>query len=416
MLEKYIPKRFANAMIKHVIAASLFFPYFYSHNDNYYYQDFVLPNFFAVLAIVFIFTSWKLEFKRNAIFVTGLSILLVAYNVFATYMNVKYHHWYGEQINTTIAFLFFIVLLLVKDTHALIDSSTIKATIHMIVASNVLSIIFRLCMGYNGIRLQNNWISMIDRSNTSLADQYFWLYGHKSEYGLMLVLGVAFCVVYRKQFRNILTYVLSLGVLFVALYLSDSYTAMGAALLIFVGQFLDYLWTAKWWKKLIAAVIIPLPLLGIAIKLLESMDENRNILTLGNRIPIWKTFTALIQQYPNGIDSVFGIQLFAYKDWRNYSVRVNNCHNVFLNHMFRFSILVGGIFCAIFILIILFSIKRNFNCLPLFIWVALLIPMTMDYAFTTIELPTLLLIIFFIFYLKTSPQKRSTSITNLRIL
>ena len=107
MLEKYIPKRFATAMIKHVIAVTLFFPYFYAKNDNPAYADFVLANFFAILAIVFICTSWKLEFKRNAIFVTGLSILLVAYNVCATYMNVKYHHWYGEQINTTIAGIYF---------------------------------------------------------------------------------------------------------------------------------------------------------------------------------------------------------------------------------------------------------------------------------------------------------------------
>lgn len=396
MFEKYIPKRFATAMIKHVIAVTLFFPYFYAKNGNPAYADFVLPNFFAILTMVFILTSWKLEFKRNAIFVTGLSILLVAYNVCATYMNVKYHHWYGEQINTTIAFLLFIVLLLVKDIHALIDSSTIKATIHMIVASNVLAILFRVFTGYNRLRFMNDWVELTTYSK-SLQKQFAWLYGHKCEYGLMLVLCVAFCVVYRKHFRNVFTYVLSLGVLFVALYLSDSYTALGSAMLIFVGEFLDYLWKAKWWKKLLAAVIIPMPLLVIGIEFFSQVRENRNLLTLGARLPIWKKFTELIIANPNGIGPLFSNKLFLVP----HVVKTNNCHNVFLNHMFRFSIPVGGIFTALILLIILISIKRNLNLKALFIWISLLIPMIIDHSLNTIELSyfnTLMFVIFFCEY------------------
>ena len=399
MLEKYIPKKFATAMIKHVIAVTLFFPYFYAKNDNPAYADFVLANFFAILAMVFICTSWKLEFKRNAIFVTGLSILLVAYNVCATYMNVKYHHWYGEQINTTIAFLFFIVLLLVKDIHALIDSSTIKATIHMIVASNVLAICYRVFTGYNRLRFMNDWVDLTTYPNTEkLQEQFAWLYGHKCEYGLMLMLSVAFCVIYRKHFHNFFTYVLSLGVLFVALYLSDSYTALGSALLIFVGQFLDYLQKAKWHHKIIAVLSISLPFLLFIKTLYIQIDNNRNLLSFGYRPLIWNTFIDLIKQNPNGINDNFGATQYMTKFWGTGASYANNCHNVFLNHMFRFSIPVGGIYSAIIFLIFLFAIKKQFSFKTLFIWLALFISMTMDSALASLELPFLMIIIFILFF------------------
>lgn len=407
MLEKYIPKRFATAMIKHVIAVTLFFPYFTAPNGNHFYQEFILANFFAILAMVFICTSWKLDFKRNGIFVAGLGILLLAYNVFATYMNVKYHHWYGEQINTTISFLFFIVLLLVKDSHALIDTATIKATIHMIVASNVLAIVFRLVTGYNRLLFMSDSVYLISYSE-DIQKQYAWIYGHKSEYGLMLVLCVAFFVVYRKLFRNIFTYVLSLGVLFLALYISDSFTAMGAALLIFVGQFLDYLCKTNLRNKVVALITASIPLFWIGTELLKSINENRNILTLGNRTYIWKTFINHIIHNPNGFIGTFGAQMFSYIDWRDYEVRVNNCHNVFLNHMFRFSIPVGVFFVILFVFIVILSTKKNASFKTIFIWISLFIPMTMDAALVAIELSILMVIIFIMFFLESPTKQQAT--------
>lgn len=406
MLEKYIPKRFATAMIKHVIAATLFFPYIYSHNENWYYQDFVLPNFFAILAMVFIFTSWKLDFKRNAIFVSGLGILLLAYNICATYMNVKYHHWYGEQINVTIAFLFFIVLLLVKDSHALIDTATIKATIHMIVASNVLSICFRLLTGYNRIIIINDWVRLETYSESTQA-QFAWLYGHKSEYGLLLVLCVAFFVTYRKLFKNLYTYALSLGVLFIALYISDSFTAMGAAFLILVGQLLDYLLIAKWRRKIITSVILGIPGILGCLTLYNMIDKNRDLLTLGTRTLIWKASWENITNNPNGItDFIMGTDNFVFFRYPNgwQTAVTSNCHNVFLNQMFRFSIPVGIIFTVLIILIMIITLKKNLHFTNFFIWLAILILMTMDYSLFNIELPFFLVEIFICFFVNNKKR------------
>ena len=89
MLTKYVPKRYPQALLKHVVAVSLFIPYIYSKTNNVWYPDFILANAFAILTMITIITSWKLEFKKNGIFLAGLGILLLAYNIISFYMNFK---------------------------------------------------------------------------------------------------------------------------------------------------------------------------------------------------------------------------------------------------------------------------------------------------------------------------------------
>jgi len=388
MLAQYIPKRFANAMLKHLVAVTLLFPYFYSSKNNLYYQDFTLSNFFAILTMIFIFTSWKIDLKRNGIFLAGLGMLLIAYNGFATYMNYTYHHWYGEQINTTIAFLFFATLLMVKDSHALIDSSMIRSVIHLIVISNVLSLWF-YSKDMSIMFVNNKIITGIS------SEHYAWLYHHKSQYAFLLVLSVAFFAVHRKFFRNIFTYIISQGLLLFCLYASDVYTSIVAVLLIFAGQALDYLIKSKWWQKLIVSITV-LPIFYLIFEeLVARIDENRDLLTLGHRIPIWKIFSKLILENPNGmIDATLGHNRYVIEGLFN----TTNCHNVFLNHMFCYSIPVGGIYVLLFAILLLFSIKRNFSFLSLFIWSALLIPLSFDHSLMGAELPFLLFILYCMFF------------------
>ena len=410
MLSNYIPKRFAPALIKHVVAVSLFIPYFYSKSFNYFYQDYILANFFAILAMICIFTSWKLDLRKNGILLAGMSILLIAYNICATYMNYNYHHWYGEQINTTISFLFFMVLLMVKDPHALIDSNMIRSIIHMMVITNVLAIGYRLITEQNRILFMNNLVRR-DKFEDIMAPQYSWLYIHKSQYALILVLCIAFCVVYRKMFRNMLTYILSLGVLIFALYLSDSYTSMGAAALIFVGQFLDYLRKAEWWKKLVAGVAIGVPGIIGCVKLYEMIGEGRDLLSLNGRTLIWKVSWETITNNPDGVmDFIMGVnQFITYRYPNGWQVATAyNCHNVFLNQMFRFSLPVGTIFSLAFILLLLFAIKQNLSFTTLSIVVAILIPLCMDYALTNAEF-TLYILLLFILFFRNQMQEASAS-------
>ena len=399
MLSKYIPKRYATAMLKHVVAVSLFFPYVYSKSVNIFYADFILANFFAILAMIFILTSWKLDFKKNGILLAGMGILLISYNVCATYMNYNYHHWYGEQINTTISFLLFMVLLMVKEPHALINTATIRSIIHMMVITNVISIAYRLFTGYNSLFFMNNYAKTVTNFETT-AEQYSWLYLHKSQYALILVVCIAFCVVYKKLFRNIATYLLSLGVLFYSLYLSDSYTSIVAAMLIFVGQFLDYLWKAEWWKKFLLAFIIGIPGIIVLLNLYNIIEKNRDLFTLGNRTLIWSCSWEKIIENPNGLsDFIMGIDRYIYNirndGWIMYAY---NCHNIFLNHMFRFSILVGIIFISIFMFIFFISLKQKTTFFTVFIWIAIFIPLCMDYSMTCVETTFIMFIIYLLFF------------------
>lgn len=399
MLTKYIPKRYAQALLKHVVAVSLFIPYIYSKTNNVWYQDFILANAFAILTMITIISSWKLEFKKNGIFLAGLGILLLAYNIVSTYMNYKYHHWYGEQINTTICFLFFMLLLMVKDSHALFDSTFLRSVIHMMVTSNVLAIGYRLITEQNRILFMNNYVRL-DKYEDYTSPQYSWVYMHKCQYAFILVLCIAFCVVYRKLFRNMLTYLLSLGVLLFALYLSDTYTSMAACTLIFAGLFMDYLWKAKWWKKLIAAVGIGIPGMVACVHLYNKIGAERDFLTLGYRKYIWSVSWDTITTNPNGlIDFVMGGDMYSsYVEELGYAFQTYNAHNVFMNQMLRFSVPVGGIFLAIIVMLCLFSLKRKPSFLTLGIWGSLIIPWCMDYSMTCAETTVFLFIIYCFFF------------------
>jgi len=269
----------------------------------------------------------------------------------------------------------------------------------MMVITNVLSIAYRLFTGNNGILIMNHDIGLFKYSGI-MKDQYSWLYYHKSQYALILVLCIAFCVVYRKLFRNVITYLLSLGVLIFALYLSDTYTSMVAAALVFVGQFLDYLWKAKWRKKLVTAVGLGVPGIYGYLKLYEVIGENRNISTLGSRTDIWKGSWETITNNANGMmDFAMGVDKFVYYIHPDgWTIKTYNCHNVFMNQMFRFSIPVGGIFTLLFFIILLFAIKRNFSFAAISIVVALLIPLCMDYALTPAELILFISLLFLMFF------------------
>ncbi len=411
MLSKYIPKRYAQALLKHVVAVSLFIPYIYSMTNNPFYQDFILANAFTILTMISILTSWKLEFKKNGILLAGLGILLLAYNILATYMNHKYLHYYGEQINTTICFVFFIMLLMVKDSHALFDTSFIRSVIHMMVSCNVLAIGYRLITAQNSIWFLNNYVRLNKYEEELYASQYSWVYIHKSQYAVILILCIAFCVVYRKLFRNIFTYLLSLAVLLFALYLSDVYTSMASVTLIFIGLFLDYLFKAKCWKKLLAAICISLPGVIVVYKLYEIIGSKRDILSLGGRTTIWKGSLETIINNPNGmIDFEIGGDMYVvFTHTDGWVINSYNCHNIFLNHMFRFSIPVGGIFLALIILIFLITLKRTPSFLTLGIWGALFIPWCMDYSMTCAETAFFLFTIYCMFFINSKRNSMKSS-------
>lgn len=393
MLEKYIPKRYANALLKHVVAVTMFIPYYYSKSYNIYFPDFILATFFSTLCLITICTSWKPDFRRNGLLAGLLGVVLLAYNVYATHMNYHYHHWYGDQINTTLAYLFFIVLLLVQDSHELVDDFLIKSVIHMIVLSNVLSLCYRALDKYAVLFFFNKNVGMGPFATSE--KQYSWLYSFKTEYAFLLLLCIAFFIVYKKQFRNTLTYFLSQGVLLVALYFSSTQVAMVAALIILGTQFLDYWWKLNWKMKLSSLAVFLVPASFVAYKLYQKIAGSRNILTLNSRTYIWSSFIEYIKETPGGVGASFGPAIYPVGE--NLFL-TNNAHNVFLNHAFRFSIPVGILYTILLLVILVFSFIRKPSFLTLGIWIAIFITTMMDQALNTLELSFVLFLLYCIFF------------------
>ena len=120
----------------------------------------------------------------------------------------------------------------------------------------------------------------------------------------------------------------------------------------------------------------------------------------------------MISTHANGvINFTMGVDKFnTVMHPRGWYYTAYNCHNVFMNQMFRFSILVGGIFTLLLLVIILFAIKRNFSFTTLLIVIALLIPMCMDYSMTNIEFILFIPLIFLMFFKKSSPIEKTSFI------
>lgn len=375
-----------------MIVAGLFCPIYMSKQGSTYYPWFVLTNVFAVLFLGSGIVRKSFLIKKNQAGVLLIFAGLFLYNLFSLIINYKYLGLYGTQVNVSIAILFFCALISLNDYEFVKKGRIIDFLIKAIVVSNLIGIIV-YCCGYNGISFRG--IPEFEATDFNYYERRFnWIYLHKSQYALMLVLFIAFFVVYKKWFRNKWTYWGSLSVLIISLIISHTYTSLCAAMFIFVGQFMDYV-RRKGGRFHIKYLLFFIPFVLVGVILVGFMAKERNILTLGGRVPIWLESVNILKAYPTGIGSALGVISFTVP---NLSFEVYNCHNYFLNQMLCFSIVVGLCFNSIFAVIIITALRQKFSFLAVGIWIALLIPLNMDYALTPVDLPIFLLVIFFIFW------------------
>ena len=95
------------------IVLTLFFPAFYSflsyEEGGEYFAGFSVA--YAVLAIFLMIEVLAGRKESDTKFFWTLLGGLVVYNILSFYYNGRYLHWYGEQVNNTIAILLFAVLI-----------------------------------------------------------------------------------------------------------------------------------------------------------------------------------------------------------------------------------------------------------------------------------------------------------------
>lgn len=377
-------KEIEDWLLKGFFFFTLLIPVFYSpHTDVYlsaYYEGF---SFSYLCLVLYMLVSGERSWKNGRRFslpcVGGLSLIFL-YNVLSLYFNYKYLHWYWEQINVTLAFLFFGFLVWSK---AQVD---VRALIRCIVASNLASI-FCYLSGYINFFICNNKVILHELPENFYETRHYWIYSHKSEYALMLLAFIALFVAYRKTFKNRLTFCLSISILLACLYLTHSWTGIAGAVLIFAGAALDKLD----WKqfringKMVSAIVLFLVLINtIGRKIMEERD----IFTLGSRTLIWKGALEVIKKYPQGWGTRFGTSMF--DPW------VNNAHNVFLNHILRFSIPVGLCFTLLFLIVIAYTLIKARSFLAAGMWIAFLLLLNMDYSLMSLQMALLFLCVYLV--------------------
>ena len=209
------------------VVLSLFFPAFYSVFDatymSIYYAGFSWPYLMAGIYLALLFVDKRKEGKMTP-FLWGYLLLILLYNIFSFYFNVKYLHWYWEQINNTLAFLFFGVLLYCGTGEKNRDGRMLRFLICCIIGSALCGFLFHFT-GEIGIYFINN------RLQFAVFDNYesrnYWIYSHKSDFALMLLLFMAVILRWRKVFSRKWAWVPWMGVGMVAVDMIQTHSWTG---------------------------------------------------------------------------------------------------------------------------------------------------------------------------------------------
>lgn len=391
-MKQAAPKRYAHAYIRHFILFALFLPTFYSYYQHDYYQDIFPAGILALLLIINILHKWTLDFRKNRPCMIALFASLIIYNLICFY---NYHHyndglfWKSYQLNVTIAFLFFLALLSLKEHTSIVSNKVIKWTIYAIVINNLIALFFRL-RGIRRIQMMNLWHYKVPAEPGN--DAMSWLFYEPGEYALILLLGMAFFMIYKNLFRNIWTYLLSQSILFICLILTKSNVALLAFGFLLAGTVLHFVINKFEILKEYAMYSIPIVLTlsgGILFYLFT------NVGSYIDKYFIWKGTLKMLLDEPLGFRTTFGPHAY---NVDFVPQAINNAQNVFINHMLRYSLPVGIVFTIMFVIIILFSFLRKPNYRTYGIWMALLIMLNLEYSLQTLNLPFALFMIFCIFY------------------
>lgn len=390
--------RIQRALIRLFILLTLFFPAFYSPLG---YEEggerFVLISVpYLVLGLFLLITIWndrKTPAEKNGrMFFWGFLGVLTVYNLFSFGYNITYLHWYGEQLNNTIAFLFFACLVRYRLFEGEDGEGLLRFLMACIVISNLCSILY-FFLGYTGFAVCNNRMIFYRLPEDFYEFRHYWLYSHKSDYALQLILFLALFTRMKKLVNRGWMWWCAILVLLFALGLTHSWTSVACAGCVALGALLDRVnWKEFAWKKwhIGGAAGAGAFFCGA----LWFFLRERNLSSFGSRPALWKGALAAIKTRPKGLGMWLGeypIEAVG-EGWVS-----DNAHNVFLNALLRFSIPVGLCFTALFLMIMSYCIiksKKKWQALG--VWGAALLLLNIDYSLLNYELAMFLMIMYFV--------------------
>lgn len=366
-----------------------------------YYSKFILHNAIAVLfmAVVLIRALFRRKFKKN--FIVGVCLLLlafIAYNVLY-YQNMDVIQFPWAQYNTSISLGLLIVLMVTETKTIFWDDRLIKMIIAIILITNLIGL-YVYYQGYISMHMYNFKLFLHPLDIYAYHEKRFnWIYFYKCQYSCMLLLFVGFFVTHKDKFLNKILYVICLALLFWCLYVAHTNTSTICAAMIVVADCIDEILKDK--RFLIAKIIGLIVVMIGAIKyglqyFMNWLSGERDLSTMGNRMPIWKAGVQKIKENPKGIGMNFALNRAEWLQVPGFTT--NNCHNIFLNEMLRFSIPVGCSYAAFFILTCVYSLFKKFSLCRLTIWAAFFVAVSMDYSIQTPELSMVMFMFYCIFF------------------
>ncbi len=390
------PDKIQGILIRLFIILTLFFPVVYSplsyEDGGEYFVMISLP--YLVLGIFLLWAIWnnrnrKYDRADRKFFWFLLGILLI-YNLFSFYYNIRYLHWYGEQLNNTVAIAFFACLVRFRFFDGEEGKRLLQFLMASIVISNLCSIVY-FFLGYTSFVICNNHVAFYRLPEDYYEFRHYWLYSHKSDYALQLILFLALFLRFKNLFNKKWMWWGSVFVLLLALGLTHSWTSVASAVCVFAGAFLDGIdWKKFTWKKWYAAGIAGVGILGCL--LVGMLAKERNLGNFGARPYIWHGAYRVIKAYPMGLGFQFGgypIEAVG-QGWAT-----NNAHNVLLNALLRFSVPVGVCFCILLLVIMGYCIiKSRGKWLALGTWGAAMLLLNIDYSLLNYEMAMFLFVMY----------------------
>lgn len=389
-------------LFKILIATMILYPAYSVRENNTYYIRLVLPNILIVITL-----AWHLLFcpkqyqadRTTRGFSAICAITLILYNAVCYYFNGLYGQWYWDQANYTIGILFFLFLVLRMPRQELNRMELPRFILFVTVISTL--ICFFMFHKYELQSLNIRWdAASRNNQNAEYGIRCSWLFPHKSQYALVLLMSSFLVLRHRGIFSRKW---ISWGIFFLllyGLYICDTMSAFGGLILGLGGMFVDYL--KKKGLLLNKYTFAGAGLLAVVcVVIVALIGRQRNLYTLGVRIPIWTESVRNILANPAGIGQRFGSHFGMHAIGALY---VDNCHNVFLNHALRFSIPAGILFTILILLIAAYTIYVSRSFFALGSWLGILFLLNMDQALTPVQFAYFLLLTYFLYLYEPSDR------------
>ena len=366
-----------------LVSVSFFCPY-YKYTTNKMTVTFSLTCGIALLCCLLLHRMKRYSEKKH----TLLAMLIFVYAIVFLLTNIMYIGCYWEMANRLICFWLFLELM--YKGKPFLTSPEIK---RWLIRISFLAIVFSLllyCFGIEELSFANN-------INYRLQGQHFvdlrltYVFGHKSGYGLILLILLFFVLNNRDMFNNKFQFYLYIIIDVIGIVVSGSATSWCGLIIMVACMFMGKI--SKKMKIHIFLGLVILLLLApiIVLKLYNYLMVNRNFSTGGSRLLIWTIALNYLSKHLIGLGDNFYTTIID---------GVNNFHNVFFNEMLHFSVPVGLLYFMIFIgIFVVFCKEHRFNFFTtVALWVPLFILLIIDQSLPVQNLPLFILLICFVVY------------------